>query len=869
MIEHDYAIRTILMSDVVGSTRLWAAHPDFMPTSLARMEAIAESCAGAEGGRLIKARGEGDSLFCVFPHPAAAARAAVRLKSLMGDDADVPLSLRIAIHCGPAYLGRDDDVLGPVPNRCARLRETAHPGQILMTGSARSLIGPTDGLTIRELGRHRLRDLDEPESVYQVVDEGQAEEFPPIRSLTALRNNLPLQRTSFVGRRALRQELRERLQRDRLITLTGAGGCGKTRLALQLGAESIESFPDGVWFVELAELSDETSIVRAVGDACGQTELADSDPLRALADRISLVGRSLFVLDNAEHILGPAGRVVSMLLAKLSEPRFIITSREPLHMRGERVYRVPPLSVPPAGTSEPATVLESESGAMFLDRARLHLPEFNIEATEAGPVCEIVRRLDGIPLCVEMAASHVGYLGVAQIAARLNDRFALLEGDDADAPPRHRTMRETIAWQVDTLKAEERLLLQRLSVFAGGFSLEAAESVGGSSPLSPAIVIRHLRTLVEKSLVVAITDDGQMRYRLLETIGQFAAEIDPDEVDRTMAAFVDWALATAKACEGLHSGPKHAETVALLDRSLPSIHRALAYGLLGGDERMAELVLAVAPYWFFKGLYLEGRSYLGRTAQVCAAAPRIADVYSALGAFCNRVGDVPAAEEAYRRGLSVPDLSPKSRGRCLANLGIVLNDQGRFEEALALYDEAIGILSSLGDEYATPLCRYNRTLVLLDLGRLEESEADLLLLIAHFESCGDSARLARCEATLGMIELQRDHTTEAARHFYDAVRRFDVDMPADVLIDLLIEVATVAARSGDLRQGALLLAAHQRRRTATGSRYSPRMQRQATWLEAVLSVDDPEVQSGRLEGRSITDAQLKESLAEVLKNSLS
>ena len=835
--DRTYGIQTILMTDVVGSTRLWAAHPHTMPLAVERLERLAVLAVEAEGGRVLKRRGEGDSLFCLLPNPASAARAAASLvRALAAESSSDGLSLivRAAVHCGPAHV-RDEDIFGPVPNRCGRLREVAHGGQILLTGAARGQIGAADGIAVRELGRHRLRDLDEPESIAQVLGEGLPAEFPPLRSLTSLRNNLPLQTTSFVGREALRRDLLERLKTDRLTTVTGAGGCGKTRLSLQLGADTIDQFPDGVWFVELAEVGEEPAIVRAIGEACGFRDLPDGD-VRALADRLR--GQALFLLDNAEHALSPIGRVVAALLAAAPDLRFVVTSREPLRLRGERVHRVPPLSVPPPGCADPDEVAATEAGALFLDRARLHLPEFVVRASNALSIGEIARRLDGIPLCLEMAASHVGYLGTDQIAARLNDRFALLEGDDADAPVRHRTMRETIAWQYDGLSYEEKILLQRLAVFAGGFTLDAAEAVGGTPPLDPDRVLRLLRALVDKSLVVATPDGGGMRYRLLETIAQFSMERSEGEAEAAMPALLDWAVAFAQRSYVLLGEGRTVEVVDGLDIANGSLDRALAYGFATNDVRACQLALRLTRYWDIRGRFGAARTAVDRALRLCPSGEFAMDLLNAAGVFSTRVGDYVAAEGHYRDLLQHPDLSLAAQARALANLAIVENEIGRREAARVHYEEAHALAIEADNQALLGLVRFNLALHLADDSD-PAAEPMIDALLEEHERLGDDGRRVACLEAKAYFATVRNEYNLVAKYLSSVLDNKHEIRHEIMLSDVLLDGAWLASQVGDQVSARQLFNAHHEVRGDMRAPLSPRNASLARIVEAQLGMSTP------------------------------
>ena len=847
-----YLIRTLLMTDVVGSTRLWSNFPDAMPGVIERLEELAEGAVSAEGGELVKRRGEGDSLFCVMPHPAAAARAAVALMRQLSLEAwpeGVDLRVRAAVHCGRAY-GRGGDLFGQMPNRCARLREVGHGGQVLLSGAAKAQLSLHDGITTIDLGRHRLRDLDESEAVYQVVVDDLPAEFPPLRSLTSLRNNLPLQLTSFVGRVGLRESLVEGLASHRLTTLTGAGGSGKTRLALQIAADSIDAFSDGVWYAELANTTTDAGVIRAIADACGYRDLPDSADERPLVDRFRGREVCLLVLDNAEQALGPIGRVANALLGALPGLTVIVTSREPLRLRGERVVRVEPLTVPAVGADDAETVAASEAGSLFLDRATLHLPEFAINRTNASAIASILRRVDGIPLCLEMAAAHVGYLSPAEIASRLDDRFALLEGVDAGAPPRHRTMRETIAWQYDTLAPEERRLLQRLAVFVGGFSLEAAEAVAEGPG-----VLRLVRALVEKSLVVAHPDGAGTRYRLLETIGQFAAEQPEKETEAALPALFGWAARTAEeGYAGMGSGERE-EFSRRLDLASGSILRALQWGLEGGDPRSIRLTLDMTRYWLYRGRYVEARKMLEMVRSLAQPGVERAEVWNVLGVFQNRLGDAVESEKTYRLALSEPGLTDTIRHRCLTNLAITLVEAGSYDEATLLYGEALELASVLADPAALNATRLNRALLMLALERWNEAALEYQDLGRIYRSLNDSSSASNCDIWLALAHFRLGNLDAAAEALITALAEAGPDPRAEFFMDVWLVAAAIAFRQGNSESGSFLLGGHEFQRGKLGMAYAEHDRR--LWQEIDhLSELDGKLSSTRTKGRGASHAEL-------------
>lgn len=864
--ERSQAIQTLLMTDVVGSTRLWSAHPETMPAAIEQMEAIAQAAVEAEGGVLVKRRGEGDSLFCVFPTPVSAARSACRLVVALKVEpwpSGPRLQVRASIHCGPAY-ERDGDLFGPMPNRCARLREIGYGDQILLSGAARAQITGPESFGLLDLGRHRLRDLDEPEAVFQLTAADLPVDFPPLRSLTSLRNNLPIQYSSFIGRESLRRTLLERIQSDRFTTLTGAGGSGKTRLALQLGAETIDAFPDGVWFVEMADLTEETDIVHAVAEACGYQDLPSTRALDTLADRLRGRGRALLILDNAEQALVAVGKVVAGLAGRVPELRFLVTSREPLHLRGEQIHRIPPLTAPPAECTDPEVVAATEAGTLFLERARARLPEFTIDAENAGAITEIVRRLDGIPLCLEMAASHVDYLGPTQIAGRLHDRFTLLEGDDLQAPARHRTMRETIAWQYDTLSNEEGLFLQRLATFAGGFSLTAAEKVGATETLRADHVLRRLRSLVDKSLVVATPDGTEMRYRLLETIAQFAAERPECETEAAMPCLFEWALGLADTSYAGFHGPENDLWRYRVEMGLSSIHRSLDWAFASHHHQAPFVTLRMTRFWHMTGRYAQARHYLNQAVAVSTDALH-PDLAGALGVFCTSLGDTAGAEAAFRQVIEDENAEPRARGRAFANLAINLHDGERLEEALEAFGKAIEALSGCGDEYGERLARYNLSLLYTDLGRYADAIDTLTQLIDEYSAAGDVFRAARSNWAIAFVALQLPDPALVRKGLGEVMRIGGPESPPDLLEDLFLCAAALAELDGNEALMAYFLGSHERIHTESGPNYSPTGARMVDRQQKKAAANE-RLESLRQLGRGATVPELFQRLSALIQS---
>ena len=470
-------IVTFLLTDIVGSTKLWEESPDLMPDVLARHDALARALVEANHGVLIKSRGEGDSLFCVFESAANAVSAACSMqRALLMEPWAVQTSLqvRMALHSGEVTL-RDGDYYGPTINRCARLRAIAVGGQILLTEAAakRASGGLPPGASLTTPFERKLKDLNQSENIYQL----RHPELPILELSATQPNNLPQQNTSFEGREKDLSKVKTLLHGSRMVTLTGEGGSGKTRLALQTAADLLDEEGDGIWFANLAALSNGDLVPQTVASVLEVREVAQN-PLTQTIIQSLRDKHVLLILDNCEHLLTACALFCQAVLAACPHVRILTTSREGVGVSGETTYRIPSLSLPPS--SKPATaqnVLESEAARLFVVRARAAQPAFHLTDANAHAIAQICTRLDGIPFAIELAAARIRALPVEQIAVRLDDRFRLLTGGARTALPRQQTLRATLDWSYALLSPEEQTLLKRLSVFSGGWTLEAAEAV--------------------------------------------------------------------------------------------------------------------------------------------------------------------------------------------------------------------------------------------------------------------------------------------------------------------------------------------------------------------------------------------------------
>jgi predicted ATPase/class 3 adenylate cyclase len=636
---------TYLLTDVEGSTELWEREPDAMRNALARHDALIE--AGVEGheGTLVRPRGEGDSRFAVFPRATDAVTAACMIQAALQVEqwsTSRPLRVRMALHTGESDL-RDGDYYGSAVNRCARIRTLAHGGQVLLSAATALLAkqGLTGEAGLRDLGLHHLKDLQQPEQVFQLTHPALPADFPALRSLGSLPNNLPIQLTSFIGRVKEMAEIKRRLAEARLLTLTGAGGAGKTRLALQVAADVLEGDPDGTWLVELASVADGALVPQAVASALKVTESQGTSITATLLNW--LAGRRLLLLiDNCEHLIQPCAELVETLLRTCSKLRVLATSREALAVAGETVWLVPSLALTDTtglerpGTDQKAPGVQGEAVRLFIDRAVAAQPSFTLTDRNAAAIEQICRRLDGIPLAIELAAARVKVLSAEQISARLDDRFRFLTGGSRTAVPRQQTLQALIDWSHSLLTDPERLLLRRLSAFLGGWTLAAAEGVCAGDGLEPGQVLDLLSQLLNKSLVAVEDLEGESRYRFLETIRQYARVklFDSGETARAAGRHLDYFLEFAEKAEQHYSGSEQAAWLDRLEAEHDNLRAAIEWSRAGTAEtaKSLRLVGALWQFWYLRGFISEGRRHLREALAESVHAPTVLRAKALTGA---------------------------------------------------------------------------------------------------------------------------------------------------------------------------------------------------------------------------------------------
>jgi predicted ATPase/class 3 adenylate cyclase len=729
---------TFLFTDIEASTRAWERDRDDMSASLARHDEVIQQAVKGAGGKVFKHTGDG--ICAVFSTAAAGLGAALAAQHELqgGQRGPYPLRVRMALHSGTAER-RGGDYFGPALNRTARLLDTAHGEQVVVSLVTAELLRDDlpPGVDLVDLGEHRLADLTRPEHVFQVTQPDLAASFPPLRSLGAHRHNLPVAPSSFIGREGELEAVTDLLRSSRLVTLSGVGGVGKTRLALQVAAGLLDAYPDGSFMVELASLADPALVVLEIIRTLQLVEAAKTP--EAALDRLCAdlrARRMLLLLDNCEHLLDSAASVCEAVLRHCPDVVVLTTSREPLATAGEMVWRVPSLGLP-AVDGRLDAVAASDAVTLFCERAAAADAAFRLTPDNAPAVARICRRLDGIPLALELAAARIRVLSPEQIADRLDDRFRFLSTGSRTAATRQQTLQATMDWSYELLSELERLLLQRMSVFAGTFDLEACEAVAGDDATLPvADVLDLLAHLVDKSLVVVDGLGREVRYRLLETVRQYAAEklTRSGSADAVRRRHRDHFV---RLTDSIFSVPL--STLPWADwvtrtKVEDDLRAALEWSMAQGDREAAlSLVVPLGYYWALAGRLKEGRA---RLEQVLAAGPE-------------------ERSSASARAMNV--------------LGFLLSLQGDLERSLALHEEAMGLARQLGDAYEAAVAGYYIGNRALHGGETDRAEAVLTQAWEDSKAVGSATSIGWCELALGWVSLARGDTEQASERFERAV----------------------------------------------------------------------------------------------------
>ena len=772
---------TFLFSDIEGSTRLLRELGADYAAVLKKHGEIVRGAISRAGG--VERGTEGDSFFVAFRTAPDAVAAAVAIqRGLAGHSwpSRLPVRVRIGIHTGLGVLSGNDYV-GMDVHRAARIAAAAHGGQVVVSAPTQELVSQAlpAGTRLRDLGEHHLKDIVNAEHLYDIVIDGLPAEFPALRTLDARPNNLPLQLTSFIGREEQLRETRQLLARSRLLTLTGAGGTGKTRLAVKLAADMLSDFPDGAFFVDLAPINDVNLVPALIAQALGVQEEPGVSILDSLKRDLSQK-ELLLVLDNFEQVAA-ASPVVEELLTASPRTKVLVTSRFVLSIRGEHEYEVPPLALPDLERLQDLDSLQqSPAVRLFADRAAAVEPHFRLTQENAPAIAAITVRLDGLPLAIELAASRAKLLAPEQILSRLQPSSSLLSSRSPTLPERQRTLRAAIAGSYDLLTEPERRLFSQLSVFRGGWTLEAAESVAKLDEV-PLDALEGLTSLRDKSLVrVALPGQGESRFSMLETIREFAHDrlAEAGELDAVRQRHGEYFLSRAIGTESHLTATDQSKWLDYLDSELDNLRAALRWAI---DNERLELAQetsgAIWRFWQQRGHLSEGRRWIDEVLAAPAKVPATAARAKALtggGGIAWWQIDHSAARRYYAEALAIERVlgDPGRLGEALYNYAFVLGAAGELAAATSNLEESVELFRASEDQHGVA-----RSLTMLVIGDSQAGDWDSAIHkleegVAIWRRLGDRLQLAFTLIWLGFAYGRAGRWREAKAAALEALELF-------------------------------------------------------------------------------------------------
>jgi predicted ATPase/class 3 adenylate cyclase len=835
---------TFLFSDIEGSTRLVQAMGAAFPALLERHQALLRTAFANAGG--VEVATEGDSFFVVFRSARAAVEAAAAAQRALAAEPWPPeagaVRVRMGLHTGEATLG-GDNYAGLDVHLAARIGAAAHGGQVILSDTTRGLVAGSlpAGLSLLDLGEHRLKDLDQPERLSQLNVAGLAQEFPPPRTLETP-TNLPGQVTDFIGRKQEVVEVARLVRQSRLLTLTGPGGTGKTRLALQVASELRGEFTGGVFFADLSPLTDPALIPTTIAASLGVREQPDRPVLASLQAHLRDL-RLLLVLDNFEQLQAGAP-LVGQLLEAAPQLVVLVTSREVLHLRGEQEYPVPPLGLPDADSlSHLDALTQYDAVALFIRRAQSARPDFEIDNRSAPAVAGICARLDGLPLAIELAAARIKLLGPEAILQRLEGSLSLLTSSSRDLSERQRTLRGAIDWSHDLLDPTERVLFRRLGIFVGGCSIERAEQICDPDGQLGVDMLDGLSSLIDKSLLrrVSRTED-ELRVGMLETVREYALERlrGSSDWDVVRHGHEDLFSALALQAAGEIMGAKQREWAERLDGERDNLRAALQrLAEDGRTERALEMAAALWRFWQQRGNLAEGRATLEELLarpDAGASSPGRAKALSALGGLAYWQSDMDGAARAYVEGLAIERSldDPAGLAEALYNLGFVRAVASQHEEARALYEEALTISQRIGDQASVLRIQEALAFLMFHMGEFDTARELQEKNVAAFRAAHEMFRAAIGTGFLSYLEAKDGRFGLARTMQREALGVFRAAGDKHWIVRELVLAAASAAVAGDLALAARLSGASDVLREPLGNIATP--------IET-LRLQDPMVQA--------------------------
>jgi len=901
MSEYPSGTVTFLFTDIEGSTKLSQEFPEEMPALLARHNEILENAIKGQNGFIFNI--VGDSYHAAFHNAERGLNAALEAQRSLNNEvwSPAPIKVRMGLHTGNVTLenpGSSSPYTGYATLALtSRVMSAGHGGQILLSQDSVNLLDTLTQIELKDMGEHNLKDVQRPQRMYQVVASDLPTEFPPLKTLKVTNHNLPLNLTSFVGREKEISEIEVSLEESRLLTLIGPGGTGKTRLSIQLGSQLLSSFKDGVWLAELAPIADPSLVMQTIAAALGIQEVPGV-PIQTLVLDFLREKQLLLIFDNCEHLVGASAKAADEFLHTAPKIKIIASSREALGINGETVYRVPSLSLPNQAQVTKEAALGCESVQLFVDRASAANPKFQLTDENASAVAQICSRLDGIPLAIELSASRITVFSPEQIAKRLDDRFKLLTGGSRTALPRQQTLRALIDWSYDLLSEDERALLRRLSVFAGGWTFEAAETICNNVD-----VFEYLPHLINKSLVVVKDEGEEPRYYLLETIRQYARDklLEAGEGEGTRDRHLAYYLALAETAEDHLLRSTAGKWTDQLELELDNLRTALEWGMSNDPESSLRIAGALVYFWLTRSHDLEGLRWLTEAMAHSKPAPdqqisNLAKAWSAIALLNFSQGQNGESQKAGKEAVrlwrqiddkrylaialayyAVSNVYLGNEAEALSAMEEVMlfvrevNDkpfmavalgmivqiiamiQGDFETARAYGEEAIAIMREHGNPWYVRILLFWVGIMEVQQGNFNEARSKLKSAQTYMREAGDRHRINMVDSELAHIERYEGHYREAGVLYKGTLKEWQRIGHRAAVAHQLECMAFIARASEQTEKSAQLLGAAEALREKIGAAMTP-PEREAYDKEVAdlkANMDEKEFASLWAEGRSM------------------
>ncbi len=771
---------TFLFTDIEGSTKLSQEFPNALPLALDKHHSIMRSAIESNTGFIFEIIG--DAFCAAFENADGAVSAAVDAQLYLKKEkwCEAVIKVRMGLHTGIVEWNGKRYMGYITLARTARVMSAAYGEQVIISNDVYELAREkaSEKISFRDLGERRLKDLKQPVRLYQVLSDGLREDFPPLKTLDARPNNLPVQLTSFIGRDVEKKFLKELIKQTHLLTLTGTGGAGKTRLALQFGADLIDDFANGVWLIELAAISQPGSISEGITKSLGITEVPNKSLENTIIDFLK-DKEILLILDNCEHLINASAVITEKLLINCPKLKIIATSREALKCSGEQIYNVPSLEIPDSIETSPDKLSQYEAVRLFIERALLVNSNFRVNNDNAPSLAQICFRLDGIPLGIELAATWIKVLPLEEINERLNDRFNFLTGGKRTALHRQYTLKATIDWSYDLLTEDEKILWNRLSVFAGGWSLEAAESVCSDEKIKSHEILMLLISLAEKSIISY--EQEHRRYRMLETIKQYGKEKleQSGEAGKILSNDLSFFVRLAEHTQQFYYGPEEKNILKTLDIENDNLESVLNFAMDNKEyEKGLRLAGALGYFWERRSHFIKGERWLSFfiNQNINAENNILAPALFQLGKLSIHLGKIDASIKSQERCLAIFRETGNKSGaaKCLYQLGYMETLQGKYGIAVEHLQEAMILYQELEKKSGIVSCY-------MVLGDLEGDKGDLKNAKRHYEKAllisresGNKSGAAASLWRLGYIGVEQGLYQKAREFFEESLEIFRV-----------------------------------------------------------------------------------------------